>query len=427
QQTYYFCTDQCRQSFQEKPDQYLTRSCLVCQSDGTFTPVKKDDSLAAVWQEKTYYLCSTDHRGRFLADPAGYFMHSMWGIPNWLYYSSIALLLLLSFTLIERPSKRKSGPRALPMAGETKREIDDKIDLTNISWVSWMFTSRYLRFTLQLIVTFLFVVVISAGLFGSQLPGKNIAPLLTWTVWWCGLVLIILYAGKAWCYVCPWDAIAGWAESMRFWGPSKNSMGLNLKWPKAMRNIWPATIMFILLTWAELGFAITMSPRATAYMGLAMVGMAFVSVFLFEKKSFCRYGCLVGRISGLYALFSPVEIRAKDLSACATCDDKGCFKGSDKGDPCPTSQFLPTMENNTYCISCMECFHTCDKNNVSVNLRPWGSDLATLHKPRSDEAYLALIMLSLTAFHGLTMTRIWQDTQDYIASALNIGHTLAFS
>ena len=63
------------------------------------------------------------------------------------------------------------------------------------------------------------LVVIAAGLFGNQNPAMNIAPLLTWTVWWAGLIFAVLYLGKGWCTVCPWDALAGWAERLKFRGP----------------------------------------------------------------------------------------------------------------------------------------------------------------------------------------------------------------
>ena len=51
----------------------------------------------------------------------------------------------------------------------------------------------------------------------------------------------------------------------------------------------------------------------------------------------------------------------------------------------------------------MECTRSYEKENVSVNLRPWGEDLIANLRPHSDEAYLALLMPSLTGFHGLTM------------------------
>jgi len=75
----------------------------------------------------------------------------------------------------------------------------------------------------------------------------------------------------------------------------------------------------------------------------------------------------------------------------------------------------------------MECIQACPHDNLAVNLRPWGSDLATEGKPRSDEAYLALLMLAITGFHGLTMTPAWQELIDAIRSSAGIGRVLGFS
>jgi hypothetical protein len=340
------------------------------------------------------------------------------GLPGPLYYGSIAVVLLLSFVVIERRAKRGGG------AAAARRP---RLDLLRHTGVRTVFKHRAVRPLAQATMVALFVLVIAAGLFGNQLPTKNIAPILTWTVWWCGLVLLILYAGKAWCYVCPWDAVAGWAESMRIWGGRRANLSLGLRWPRFMRNIWPATLLFIGLTWLEIGFGVTMRPRATAWLGLTMLGLAFVSAFLFDRKSFCRYGCLVGRISGLYALFSPVEVRAADPDVCRTCTTRSCYHGNDDGEACPTFQYLGSMEQNTYCISCMECVKTCETDNVALRLRPWGSDLMQQGHPRSDEAYLALVLLSLTGFHGLTMTRAWGSVVEAMRGLLGVGETMAFS
>ncbi len=417
---YFFCSPYCRDLFLKTPKRFLTEVCLVCRSQGKYTPIPEGERFEATWQGKTHAFCSAEHRQVFRDDPAGFFMHTMWGIPNWLYYTSVAFILIVSFGVFEwlaaREDRRGKASGAPP-----------RLNLLAFAPLHHAIIHPLTRFFARAVVLAAFVLIIAAGLFGNQIPSKNIAPILTWTVWWGGLVWLILYFGKAWCYVCPWESIANWSEGLRFWGPKKEGLGLGLKWPRLMRNIWPATLLFVALTWVELGFGVTMNPRATAWLGLGMVGLAFVSAFLFDRESFCRYGCLVGRISGLYALFSPVEVRAVDHDTCRACRSKACFKGSEKGDPCPTFQYLPGMEQNTYCISCMECLKTCDRDNVALRLRPWASDLAARYRPRSDEAYLALLMLSLAGFHGLTMTGAWREILDAIQSFTGLGETLAFT
>jgi len=287
--------------------------------------------------------------------------------------------------------------------------------------------SRPFRFACQAVLAGLFLLILAAGLFGDQNPGLNVAPILTWTIWWGGLVVLIMFAGKAWCYVCPWDALAGWMEKLRLWKKTDQGLGLNLPWPPALRNILLATVLFVGLTWVELGFGVTMNPKATAYLGLAMLLLAIVSVFLFERKSFCRYGCLVGRVSGLYALFAGIEVRSRDKAVCRRCGGKECMRGSHTAYGCPTFVYPGGLEANTYCIQCGECLQACPHENLTVNLRPWGSDLATTSRPRTDEAYLALLMLSITAFHGLTMTPLWNAMTSYLTQTLAVARLIAFS
>jgi len=368
---------------------------------------------AAVGPETTGELAMSCHDTAAVANGT---TNAMAGLPVPFYYASVGIILVLSFALIERGARRATADSGRP-----------RVDLMGSASLRRLIVHPATRFVAQTVVVALFVMIIAAGLFGNQLPTKNIAPLLTWTAWWCGLIAVILYAGKAWCYVCPWDAISGWAEGLRLWKPARHHLGLGLPWPKMLRNIWPATTFFLLLTWIELGLGVTMHPRATAYLGLTMLGMAFASAFIFDRKSFCRYGCLVGRISGLYALFSPVEVRARDRDVCRSCKTKSCFKGNDRGDPCPTFQFPAVMDHNTYCISCMECVKSCESDNIAVNLRPWGEDLLQMRKPRSDEAYLALLMLSLTGFHGLTMTGTWGRIIEASRTTFGIGETAAFT
>ena len=437
---YYFCTKSCRDRFAATPRKYLGDRCVVCKSLLDGSEVK-----TATYLGKTYRLCGEEHRQQFKADPAAFFMHTMWGIPSWMYYVSIACVLVVSFGVLEVKELGMTND-GMTNDGMTNDEVEGKgfvplssfvirhssftsprINVLDSRVIRWLATSRPFRFALQLIVVALFFLVIAAGLFGNQNPAMNIAPILTWTVWWGGLVILIMFAGKAWCFICPWDAVAGWMEKLRFWKKNDEGLSLNLKWPHAARNVVIATVLFVGLTWVELGFGVTMRPVVTAYLAIAMLLMAIVSAFLFEKKGFCRYACLVGRVSGLYAMFSGVEIRSKDATVCKDCRTKECVHGSETAYGCPTFLYPGNLATNTYCIQCSECLQACPHDNLALNMRPWGEDLVHEHRPRTDEAYLALLMLSITGFHGLTMTPNWARLIEWLNSSFSAGRLLSFT
>lgn len=343
----------------------------------------------------------------------------MSGIPSWLFFCGVALILLISFIGIEILNRRQKQQKGYPT-----------FDLLNFNWFKAALKKPYFKFLFQFPIFLIFSFIIYAGMFGHGII--NIAPILTWTIWWAGLIFLILFFGKAWCFVCPWDFVASLFQHMKFFGVTKNPFTLSLKWPKKWNNIYLATTMFIVLTWFELGFKITASPRGTAIMAMMMVFLAVISVLIFEKRAFCKHMCLVGRIQGLYAMFAPGEIRANKLSVCKTCKTKDCFTGNDKGNACPTSLTIPQITTNTYCILCTECIKSCPHDNVSLNIRPFATDLVRFKRIKMDEAWLALILLILTSFHGITMTPMWDAPQGFsiismIQKLLGVRRLMAFT
>ena len=85
------------------------------------------------------------------------------------------------------------------------------------------------------------------------------------------------------------------------------------------------------------------------------------------------------------------------------------------------------MEQSTNCITCLECVKSCEKENVSLSLRPWGEDLRRVFLPKSDEAALALVLVALTGFHGFTMTPHWTTLLERIQDTLSIGDGISFT
>jgi hypothetical protein len=300
-------------------------------------------------------------------------------------------------------------------------------NVLKIGIVNKIIKKRAFQFVMQIFPVLLLFLILLTGLIGAQNSRHNIAPVMTWTVWWTLLIFDIVLFGRMWCMACPWYALSSWLKRMSFFKRKNDFFMLNIKWPEWLSNIYPAVFLFIVFTWLELGFNVTASPLFTAVLGIVLTGLVFGSALVFDRMSFCRYGCMVGRICGLYGMFAPVEIRQEDNSVCRSCKTRDCLNGNDSGYPCPTSQSLSSMKTNTYCTVCSECFKSCRKDNVALNVRPFGADLLRPIKPKMDEASMALVMMSLTLFHGLTMTRHWESITALITDFFGSDYILSFT
>jgi len=280
---------------------------------------------------------------------------------------------------------------------------------------------------LKLFSAAVFLLVIYAGLFGTPVAERNIATVLTWTVWWSAVIASIFFVGSAWCAICPWDAISTWLVRRRLWKRGSEASSLNLRVPKMLRSVWPALFMFVALTWLELGAGVTTSPYATALMALLMVVLATVSLAIFERKAFCRYFCAVGRTIGAYSAMSPIVLRPVDQKTCADCKTLECYYGTEEVEPCPTYLVLGRIEQNTYCTSCGSCAISCPKENVSWRLRPVGDEITHASRPHWDEAWFILGLVALTLFHGFTMMPYWEDWMRQLGHKLGDSGQLLFS
>lgn len=262
---------------------------------------------------------------------------------------------------------------------------------------------------LRMFAAVVFLLVIYAGLFGTPIPERNIATMLTWTIWWSGVVISVFFVGTAWCAICPWDALASWMVRRRLWRRGSETSSLNLRVPKIFRSIWPALVMFITLTWLELGMGITTSPYATALLALLMVVLATVSLAIYERKAFCRYFCAVGRTLGAYSSMAPIALRPVKSDVCANCKTLDCYHGTDDIEPCPTHLVMGRITQSTYCTACGACVMSCPHENVNWQLRSVGHEITHASRPHWDEAWFILGLVALTLFHGFTMMPYWED------------------
>jgi hypothetical protein len=69
----------------------------------------------------------------------------------------------------------------------------------------------------------------------------------------------------------------------------------------------------------------------------------------------------------------------------------------------------------------------CPHDNLAFNLRSFGADLLKKTRFKWDESILAIVLLALTSFHGLTMTPVWQGWNGLLRAHTGLGPIVVFT
>lgn len=344
-------------------------------------------------------------------------------LPNRTYQAGVVLVLLvgLGSLVLQKSRNSRRGDRLFGLV-----PLNWRFELTKYRPVRAMLKSRWFPLAFILVNFFVFVVVLTAGLAGGLSAGNaNFGVMIVWILWWVLLMMVFVpLAGRFWCMICPFPLIGDWLQRGRLFGVGRHkSWGLNRKWPKQFRNLWPVTAVFILTT-LFVGF-FTVQPIATfVLLGVIVLGAVAVSL-IYEKRTFCLYLCPVSGFQGLYSNFAACEIRAKDPKVCAAHTPKTCYVGNEHGYGCPWMEMPFDLNRNTYCGMCMECFKSCPHDNMALNLRPFGTDFLTdrkrtddlYHRRGLDEAFKSLTMIGILFAFFLTMQGPYGWIKDMVRAA----------
>jgi 4Fe-4S binding protein len=281
-----------------------------------------------------------------------------------------------------------------------------RYDLTRLPLLKPVLTSRWPQLCLQVIALGGFTVAILAGLAGTPVGNHNFSIVFVWIAWWALLMLVAVpLFGRGWCSICPIPLPGEWIQRGAMLKPSGRGLGLGLRWPNKLRNIWIQNGAFVLV--ALFSAVVLTQPRVTALLLAAFLFVATGVSLVFERRAFCRYLCPVGGFIGLYSQLAPVEVRVKDPALCAGHTKKTCYLGSADGYGCPWQVFPGSLVKNTYCGLCVECLRTCPSDNITVNLRPFGADLQQPAGRKLDEAFKAFVMLGSALVYSAVMLGPW--------------------
>jgi polyferredoxin/plastocyanin len=289
-----------------------------------------------------------------------------------------------------------------------------KFELTRFKWLDSLFKKRWFQFALFVPNTFFFAVIMIAAFFGTPVGNANFAIIYVWIVWWAALKFFFIpLGGRSWCMMCPLPLPGEWLDHRSFVkkGRERPLKVARRGWPKSLDNAWTMNIGFLGV--ALFSAIILTRPLATGIVLALFIGIGMVTSVLYGRRIFCRYICPVSGFTGMYSMVAPLEVRVKDPEVCKNHTDKTCVSGNENGYGCPWMEYPGGLERNVNCGMCTECFKTCTQDNLSMNIRPFGTDLFVMNKDRGvDEVYNGFIMLACALIYIAVYLGPWGVLKD---------------
>jgi len=272
---------------------------------------------------------------------------------------------------------------------------------------------------IQYLVLLLFLLLMLWAFMGSPLASRNPATLTVWSLWWPLLPLSFFLFGRLWCAVCPLGTVGDVAQKA-LGGGKRLAPGAFLK---AM-GPWIMLVLFVVLTWADRIFGFAGSPRATGALLLLLTGGTLAAMVLYRRRSWCRYLCPLGGLSGLYSMCSIMELRPHGELCRKTCRARRCSRG----EVCPVFEHPPALASSQHCILCGSCVKQCPHGGLSWRFRAPFRELASLEQRAPAEGLFALILVMLVFIQTASMSSIFpQYMKRFIEGTFIKSYHLAFS
>jgi len=218
-------------------------------------------------------------------------------IPEWLFGWAAAVVLIVSFVALATlwPAPRLETPRRRRLPVPLGRAV----------------TSPVLEVVLGAASVGLLVLVVYAGLAGSQSASRNLAPTFVYVFFWLGLVPASVMLGDVFRLLNPWRALgkgAGWLFG-RFAG---DEPAQPLEYPERIGR-WPAVLGLSAFAWLELASRSGNEPRSIAIAALVYTGATLIAMSLYGVDRWLERGEAFSVYFNLYARISPWERDGREV------------------------------------------------------------------------------------------------------------------
>jgi hypothetical protein len=310
-------------------------------------------------------------------------------IPLWLYLLGAGGAVAVSFVIVALMARRTPGLHGYA-----------RLDLRRWALGRALTHAATLN-AVRLIAVAIVLLIIVAGLFGTQSPTRNFAPTMVWVIWWVGLAFVCALVGNLWALVNPWRILFAWAEAGYRAATGGRELAGRLAYPRGLGMV-PAIILFLVFAWLELVWRGGEVPRSLACAIIAYSAVTWAGMAAFGREIWLRHGEAFDIAFGLLARFAPTEVRVTNTALCETCGSGACGHGAHGA------------QEHRDCVDCYDCASRAAPDARQFNLRPWAVGLLSHAPVPWTMLVFILLMLATVSFDGIKETPAWTGLMDGI-------------
>src|SRR5512145_3075117 len=272
-------------------------------------------------------------------------------------------------------------------------------NLLQIKAIDRLMRSKWFPGIIQWPTLLLFMLIMFQLLIGPESAHDNLGTALTWVLWWPVIPILFLFLGRFWCAICPFATINDLVQKFA---------GNNRPVPKFLKKygIWIIDALFIFVTWSDHVWGVVENPVGSGVLMLTLTTGVVFSGSFWERRTFCRYVCFLGGLSGNYARNGMLALSGTP-EICKTCTSASCYKGTEKAPGCPLFEFPKTMTSSANCNICADCLKNCPNDSIQLTLRPPTQELWFIRKPKIEEAFLSAVIMGIVFVQNVTMLEVW--------------------
>ena len=293
-------------------------------------------------------------------------------------------------------------------------------NLLQIEGIDTLMRSKWFPGIIQWPTLLLFMVIMFQLLLGPESAHDNLGTALTWVLWWPLIPIIFLFLGRFWCAICPFATVNDLVQKF---------VGNNRPVPRFLKKygIWIIDALFIFITWSDHVWGVVENPFGSGVLMLMLTTGVIASGSFFERRTFCRYVCFLGGLSGNYARTGMLALRGTP-EICAKCTSASCFKGTEKAPGCPLFEFPKTMTSNSNCVICADCIKNCPNDSIQLTVRKPTKELWFIRKPKIEEAFLSAVIMGIVFVQNVTMLEVWSSMLNWLEQAVGTtNYAVTFS